>query len=76
MLDCAGYGVKDVGPSRPGASPGQADKSVALEGCEMRADRIVGQLELGREFVDGLVALPEQSEDLAAGAFDQPFTPW
>jgi hypothetical protein len=65
-----------VRPARTGARARLADKSVSLQTNEMRADGIVGEAEFGCEVIDRSVALPEQDENLSAGTFDQPFTPW
>jgi hypothetical protein len=62
--------------SRAGPRPGLTDKAVPLEAYQMGTNGVVCKPQFGGEFVDGALTLPQQSEDLAARAFDQPFTPW
>lgn len=76
MFDCAGNSIQNVRSSGAGPGPGVANKPIALESYQMRPNCVVGQLQFGCQFVDRSVALPQQCEDFAAGAFDQPFTPW
>ena len=76
MLNCCGDRIQHMWFSGTGACTRLNDKAISLEADQVSAHGVIGEPQFGCQLVDRPVALPKQTENFPAGAFDQPLTPW